>query len=813
MKRTLAFLLLFSSVHLIAQNEFISRNEFFKIRKGIVLVLPAEGGTIDLDSPTNGSWTALSDQSWLSVSPNAGTTYSLVKVTAVPNNSNLERNANVVFKTSSETVSVKIKQEGINEGTGSLSKTVNCTAGGLSSLLTAEELSTVTDLTITGTIDARDFKTMRDNMPLLSNLDISDVKVMQYIGGDGTELDDNALYLEDAIPQYAFWDYNVEVAKTSLISIKFPVSIKNIGPYAFNECSNLEGTLIIPQLVTKIDHSAFRKCIGLTGTLELPPLMETIGDYAFSSCTGFSGSLIIPNKVTTIGEYAFFNCNGFDGTLTIGTEVDSIKEFAFRQCSGFNGSLIIPNSVTYIGVNAFSRCAGFNGSLEIGDAVNKIGVGAFYMCSNLTGDINLPASMLQIEDGTFWSCFKINSIKIPKEIISIGIDVFNGCSALITVDESNPNYSSSEGVLFNKNKTRLMYCPSSKEGDYRIPISVSIVDRGSFWYSKLKSINIPGSVQIIDSNPFQANNGLIEVDSNNSNYASIDGVLFKKDYTELISCPVSKRNAYTIPKTVRMIDSLAFVLCSNLTSVTIPETIETIKMGAFAGCNGLKSMYICKSDPVDLSLSAYVFDEVDVNTCKLFVPYGSKSAYQSANRWEDFYNIFEMSGLIISSSYENLLSTNASSTSINIVTDAIWSASSNQSWLIVNPTSGTGNATITLTAEANNTASERTAIVTVSASGLPSQTITVKQAGETTGIEDLTSNPISVYPNPTTHIFAVNGFDGIATVEIFNITGELKMKYTTEANRSISVGNLTKGLYVLKISTTSGIVSKKLVIE
>jgi hypothetical protein len=153
-------------------------------------------------------------------------------------------------------------------------------------------------------------------------------------------------------------------------------------------------------------------------------------------------------------------------------------------------------------------------------------------------------------------------------------------------------------------------------------------------------------VQIIDSNPFQANNGLIEVDSNNPNYSSLDGVLFKKDYSELISCPASKRNAYTIPKTVRMIDSVAFVLCSNLTSITMPKTIETIKMGAFAGCNGLKSMYICKSDPVDLSLSEYVFDGVDVNTCKLFVPNGSQSAYQSASQWKDFYNIIEISDLV-----------------------------------------------------------------------------------------------------------------------------------------------------------------------
>ena len=63
-----------------------------------------------------------------------------------------------------------------------VSKTVSISAGGLSSALTKAEKSSITNLTITGTIDARDFKIMRDSMAVLSVLNISNASVASYTG-------------------------------------------------------------------------------------------------------------------------------------------------------------------------------------------------------------------------------------------------------------------------------------------------------------------------------------------------------------------------------------------------------------------------------------------------------------------------------------------------------------------------------------------------------------------------------------------------------------------------------------------------------
>ena len=87
-----------------------------------------------------------------------------------------------------------------------VSKTVNVNAGGLYSALTANQRDSVTNLTLTGTIDARDFVTMRDNLPYLAILDLSNVDIAAYSGKLGTYYtnDSTASYLANTIPQFAF---------------------------------------------------------------------------------------------------------------------------------------------------------------------------------------------------------------------------------------------------------------------------------------------------------------------------------------------------------------------------------------------------------------------------------------------------------------------------------------------------------------------------------------------------------------------------------------------------------------------------------
>ena len=136
-----------------------------------------KGGTTSVDVCSSANWTASSDQSWLSLTTNTGVSGKTTLIlTATENQTGKDRSATVTisaagFSDQSITVSQFTK--------------VNVVPGGLYSLISKNAI-TITKLTLTGTIDARDFKTMRDAMPALTDLDLSDVRIVSYTGADGT---------------------------------------------------------------------------------------------------------------------------------------------------------------------------------------------------------------------------------------------------------------------------------------------------------------------------------------------------------------------------------------------------------------------------------------------------------------------------------------------------------------------------------------------------------------------------------------------------------------------------------------------------
>ena len=136
-------------------------------------------------------------------------------------------------------------------------KTVDITAGTLSTSLTAGELATVTNLALTGTMDARDFKTMRDEMPVLAVIDLSLSTIEAYSGTEGTYLSGYSyIYPQNTIPEYAFYYAWTGFSKTSLTSVVFPSSLTSIPGYAFFNCTGLT-SVAIPISVTTIGAAAF----------------------------------------------------------------------------------------------------------------------------------------------------------------------------------------------------------------------------------------------------------------------------------------------------------------------------------------------------------------------------------------------------------------------------------------------------------------------------------------------------------------------------------------------------------------------------
>jgi len=306
--------------------------------------------------------------------------------------------------------------------TNGLDTTINViNAGTLSTLLTTIDKATITNLTVTGSIDARDVKCMRDSMPILAILDMSNSTIQAYKGNEGTS-NSTGIYLVNEMPENSFY-YSSGQGKTTLKSIKLPVTLTSVGSYAFYNCSGLSD-ITIPDLVTSIATLAFYNCFGLSN-LTIGSGVVSIGDNAFYNCPKLTG-LVIPNSVTSLGTNVFYGSNGLT-SLTIGNGLTSINDNAFYNCTQLR-SVIIGTKITSIGQNSFYGCTGLT-SITIPNSVKSIGDGAYYGCVGLTSLI-IPNSVSSIGQGSFYGCTGLTSITIGNGINSIPYTCFAGCSNL-----------------------------------------------------------------------------------------------------------------------------------------------------------------------------------------------------------------------------------------------------------------------------------------------------------------------------------------------------------------------------------------------
>lgn len=180
----------------------------------------------------------------------------------------------------------------------------------------------VNRITITGTLDFTDWRTLRDRMPQLVSVDLS--------GLTNTTMPDSTFYRRTsinsvilpagltAIPERAFQLGNLKG------EFAFPASVASIRDYAFYGCDNLKGSLVLPEGLDSIGVSAFRDCEDITGALNLPAGMVYIGSHAFGDCTGFTGSLIVPDGITKL-EGCFYGCTGLEGEFITPRSLKSIN--------------------------------------------------------------------------------------------------------------------------------------------------------------------------------------------------------------------------------------------------------------------------------------------------------------------------------------------------------------------------------------------------------------------------------------------------------------------------------------------------------
>jgi hypothetical protein len=157
------------------------------------------------------------------------------------------------------------------------------------------------------------------------------------------------------------------------------------------------------------------------------------------------------------------------------------------------------------------------------------------------------------------------------------------------------------------------------------------------------------------------------------------------------------------------------------------------------------------------------------------------------------------------------ISSAANSTrTFDITSNTSWTVSCSETWLTASKISGSGNATITLTTQANALTSTRLAFVTISGIGVLTRTIAVIQEGIPTGIKKTENDNIKIYPNPTSTKLFINGLTQSTKLSVYNLRGILVLSKHLFDNQ-IDVSNLTNGIYIIKFENKGGITIRKFI--
>ena len=220
---------------------------------------------------------------------------------------------------------------------------------GLHNMITEDNLSKVVSLKVTGTINGYDIIVIRNKMPNLHYIDLTDATIVandyEYYEGYHTE--------DNVIGDYMF------VGLYKLLSVKLPKNITSIRNDALGWCSNLV-EVVLPVKLESIGSDAFMYCSNLTN-IDLPPTLKTIGQNAFHSCSRLE-KISLPG-VESIGNYAFGNCHKLT-EVRIPSTLKSIGDNAF-SCVDLKKVYTYTVEPINIGQNTFYKTAYESGTLYI----------------------------------------------------------------------------------------------------------------------------------------------------------------------------------------------------------------------------------------------------------------------------------------------------------------------------------------------------------------------------------------------------------------------------------------------------------------
>lgn len=341
-------------------------------------------------------------------------------------------------------------------------------------------LEKVVNLKISGRLNDEDFGYLRQNMPYLEAVNIQNVTVRGELWDVYYRMDNE--YAHEVYDKYHGKDYtlpysafadlkylrhvvlpaklkaigNTVFYNTSLSgAVNLPEGLEFIGPgafgcvYAENNRKSYTGKLNIPSTVIYIWDEAFSET-DFTGELILPAGLRYLGGGAFDRCAYFTGELHLPHTLEYIGGAAFERVVGLSGELVYphhetvvrqiarDTKIDRVVlpehplEFAWGAFGGvpLRGDFTIPSSVTKLGNEALNNTKLSHIYFPADLDVDIIPDGFMQNNKFLIDTISFPEKVEFISRTVLAGCDKLDAVIIPKRVIGIGADAFNGCSSL-----------------------------------------------------------------------------------------------------------------------------------------------------------------------------------------------------------------------------------------------------------------------------------------------------------------------------------------------------------------------------------------------
>lgn len=571
-------------------------------------------------------------------------------------------------------------------------KTIEINAGGLSSALTAEEKSTLTHLTVTGMMNSNDFSTIRNQMPLIEFVDLS-----------------NAETTDRHVPGSAFEN------KTSLIEVKLPKTATHIDSWVFNGCNKLQ-KVTLPDSLQLIGYHSFNDCNALQGPLTFPPTLHTIDSYAFRYCHALSGDLVLPPKIKNIKNSSFQNCFSLS-SLTLPDSLVTIESYAFQSCTSLQGTITFPATLTTIAYAAFDNTWLHTARVHAltPPDLTSYSVGRMHV-------FHVPAeAVVDYRSNGDWSSFVIiggdeqvditvnmNTAGTLGELILLQVDYLkdvnrltingpmnaddmallkNNLPDLLSLDMARTDVTAIPANHFENRKTlqeiilpdslltigqrAFMYCNNLQK--VVVPSKVKVIDTYTFYDNYLlRDLTLPVGLTTINNYAFQYNHSLTELilpDSlttlsyqafyNNSRLRKVtvnekltylpayafaectslsevylpDGMTDIDDYAFYNSYNLRK---IQLPAKLTHIGYSAFYRCP-IDTLILPPGVNNIENYAFNQCTSLK--YIRCEQPTPPIMSYDPFGGLDKTGCELHVPFFSEIMYKQANVWSFFSTI------------------------------------------------------------------------------------------------------------------------------------------------------------------------------